>query len=121
MCGNSIEWVYAGGRATMDVQFESLVAGTVITIILFLLRARFVWWPINPVGFIVGTGVSTIWFGSWDAFLVAWIAKYFTLRLGGSKAFEQYGLPVAGGLVTGITLGSFLAYFVGMVKFFVPF
>jgi len=121
MCGNSIEWVYAGGRATMDVQFESLVAGTVITIILFLLRARFVWWPINPVGFIVGTGVSTIWFGSWDAFLVAWIAKYFTLRLGGSKAFEQYGLPVAGGLVTGITLGSFLAYFVGMAKFFVPF
>jgi len=121
LCGNSIEWVYAGGRATMDMQFESMIAGTIITIALFALRNRFIWWPINPIGFIVGTGVSTIWFGSWDAFFGAWVAKFLTLRLGGSKAYEKYGLPVAGGLVAGITLGGFIAYFVGMLKFFVPF
>jgi len=121
MCGNSMDWVYAGGRATFLVQAETIVVGSVITIILFLLRARFLWWPINPVGFIIATGYATWWMGSWDAFLGAWIAKYFTLRIGGSKAFEHYGLPVAGGLVAGITLGNFIAYIVGMVKFFVPF
>jgi hypothetical protein len=79
------------------------------------------WWPISPIGFIIAGGYSTLWDGSWDAFLGAWIAKYLTLRIGGSKAYEQYGVSIAGGLVAGITLGSFLAYFVGMAKFFVPF
>jgi hypothetical protein len=35
--------------------------------------------------------------------------------------YEQYGVPIGGGMVAGVTLGSFLAYIVGMVKFFVPF
>lgn len=121
MCGNSMDWVYAGGRASFLTQAEMLTVGTVITIILFLLRSRFVWWPINPVGFILATGYATWWMGCWDAFLVAWIAKYLTLRIGGSKTYEQHGVPVAGGIVAGITLGDFLAYIIGMTKFFVPF
>lgn len=121
MCGNSIDWVYAGGRASFLVQAETIVAGTSITIVLFLLRARYMWWPINPVGFILATGYATWWMGCWDAFLVAWIAKYLTLRIGGSKAYEQHGVPVAGGIVAGITLGDFVAYIIGMTKFLVPF
>jgi len=91
------------------------------SVTLHLLQSRFVWWPINPIGFIVAAGSSAIWFGSWDAFLVAWVAKFLTLKVGGSKLYEQYGVPVAGGMVAGVTLGSFLAYIVGMFKFFVPF
>jgi hypothetical protein len=121
LCGNSIEWVYAGGRASILTQFECMVVGIIITMALFTLKGRFMWWPISPIGFIIAGGYSTLWDGSWDAFLGAWIAKYLTLRIGGSKAYEQYGVSTAGGLVAGITLGSFLAYFVGMAKFFVPF
>jgi len=121
MCGNSFGWSYAGGIATMMQQLECVVVGALLTVALFLLQSRFIWWPINPVGFIVATSSSVIWFGSWDAFLVAWVAKFLTLRVGGSKLYEQYGVPIGGGMVAGVTLGSFLAYIVGMVKFFVPF
>jgi len=121
MCGNNIGWVYSERRASYFTQAETVIVGALITIILFLLRARFLWWPINPIGFVMATGYATWWMGCWDAFLVAWIAKYLTLRIGGSKAYEQHGVPVAGGLVAGITLGDFIAYIVGMTKFFVPF
>ena len=79
------------------------------------------WWPINPVGFIVATSSSVIWYGSWNAFLVACAAKYLTLKIGGSKAYERYRVPTAGGMLAVVTVGSFLAYIVGMIKFFVPF
>lgn len=120
LCGNSFAWSFGGGISSM-VKMECVAVGAIITIVLFLLQSRFVWWPINPIGFIVAAGSSAIWFGSWDAFLVAWVAKFLTLKVGGSKLYEQYGVPVAGGMVAGVTLGSFLAYIVGMFKFFVPF
>jgi len=120
LCGNAFSWSFGGGISTM-VKYGCVAAGAVITIALFLLQSRFVWWPINPIGFIVAAGSSTIWFGSWDAFFVAWVAKTLTLRIGGSKTYEQYGVPIAGGMVAGVTLGSFIAYIVGMYKFLVPF
>jgi len=46
---------------------------------------------------------------------------HLTLKIGGSKAYERYRVPTAGGMLAVVTVGSFLAYIVGMIKFFVPF
>jgi len=37
----------------------------------------------------------------WFPFLIAWAFKTITLRMGGSKTYEQYGVPTA----VGFTLG----------------
>jgi hypothetical protein len=125
MCGNAFAYAFAGNVpgatvASVTAQFECMAVGAIITIALFLLRGRFLWFPINPVGFVISTGISVVWWGSWDAFLIAWIAKYLTLRVGGSKAYEQQGVPVAAGLIAGLTMGDFLCYVLGIFKFFFP-
>jgi hypothetical protein len=57
----------------------------------------------------------------WDAFLGAWIAKFLTLRIGGSKAYEEYGVPFVSGGIAGYALANLIAYLVGTVRFFIPF
>jgi hypothetical protein len=103
------------------VQLEAGTVGFLIVTALSLLHARFVWWPIHPVGFILATSTTTMYMFEWNAFVGAWAAKFITLRVGGSKSYESYGVPVASGIIGGIVLASFLAYILGMIRFFVPF
>jgi hypothetical protein len=105
----------------MTTLFGTGVAGFLIVMVLFILHARFVWWPIHPVGFLLATAISPMWMREWDAFMGAWIFKTITLRIGGSKAYSNYGVPIAAGIIGGIVLASFVAYLIGIVKFFVPF
>jgi hypothetical protein len=102
-------------------QFEAGAAGFIIVMVLFLLRARFIWWPLHPVGFILATGVAPNWMREWNAFLGAWIAKFLTLRIGGSKAYEEYGIPFVSGGIAGYALANLIAYLIGTVRFFIPF
>jgi len=32
LCGNSIEWIYAGRKAKMNIQFKNMIADTIVTI-----------------------------------------------------------------------------------------
>lgn len=102
-------------------QFSTGAVGFIIVTALSLLHARFVWWPIHPVGFILATAVAPTWMREWNAFVIAWVAKALTLRIGGSKAYGNYGVPIASGIIGGIILTSFIAYIIGIVKFFIPF
>ena len=47
------------------------------------LHFRYIWFPFEPVGFLLGisTGFE---FGLWSYALIAWILKMLTLRIGGS-------------------------------------
>jgi len=56
----------------------------------------------------------------WNAFVGAWVAKAVTLRVGGSKAYSNYGVPVASGLLTGMTLSTPVGNQIGIFRFF-PF
>jgi len=102
-------------------QFTAGAAGFAVVTILSLLHTRFVWFPIHPVGFILATAVAPTWMREWNAFVGAWVAKALTLRIGGSKTYSTYGVPIASGIIGGIIFASFIAYIIGMVKFFVPF
>lgn len=50
----------------------------------------------------------------WGYITVAWILKFITFRVGGSKLYEDYGVPLA----VGIFLGAFLVQVV--TDIFVP-
>jgi len=97
------------------------VAGFTIVVSLFYLHSRFVWWPIHPMGFLISGGMYSAWTGVWTCFLVAWVLKYVTLKVGGSRVYEQYGVPFVGGTLLGTILTVVVGLLVGVVRFFVPF
>ncbi|MGQ9515423.1 MAG: hypothetical protein ACUVTL_10335 [Thermoproteota archaeon] len=53
--------------------------------------------------------------------LAAWIMKTITLRVGGSKLYEQKGIPVAIGFVIGVVIVSILGGSFLVLRFFFPF
>jgi hypothetical protein len=98
-----------------------LVAGFIVVAALDFLRMRFIWWPIHPVGFLLSGAAREIWTGTWTAFLTAWIAKWLTLRIGGSKLYEEHGVAFIGGALAGLSATIFIGIIIGIVRFFVPF
>jgi hypothetical protein len=72
-------------------------------------------------GFILGIGYSSLLAGFWSAFLVAWIIKTITLRVGGSKLYETMGIPTAAGIVAGSMIAVLIGGIIGVWKFFFPF
>ncbi|MBS7612232.1 hypothetical protein KEJ27_08560 [Candidatus Bathyarchaeota archaeon] len=99
-----------------------MFAGFAVTSILYVLSARLLWFPLEPVGFIVGTsmlGAGLI--GLWMPALVCWIAKTLVLRIGGSKLYEEHAVPFVSGFIGGYTLITVVAAIVFVVRFFYPF
>jgi hypothetical protein len=72
--------------------------GCLATLILAMLRARFVWWPFHPVGYLVSGSFGL--FRLWLPIFVSWLAKTLILRYGGLRAYRQ-ALPFFIGLVLG--------------------
>ena len=63
-----------------------------IIVILDFLHARFVMFPFNAVGFVISMSRLNIKMGFWAPFLVAWVLKAITLRVGCSKLYEKVGV-----------------------------
>jgi len=57
----------------------------------------------------------------WLPALIAWILKYLTLRIGGSKLYEEYGIPVAAGFAIVFVSISFIGGIIGIYRWFFPF
>jgi hypothetical protein len=75
-----------------------MAAGAAIAISLGLLRLRFWWWPLHPVGFLAAHSWGMQWF--YMPFLVGWLAKTLATRYGGLRLYRQT-VPLAVGLVSG--------------------
>ena len=82
--------------------------------VLAFLRARFHWWPINPIGlaFQYATGPTTYWF---SLFLV-WLVKLTLLRFGGVVAY-QAGKPFFYGLGMAYVLAVMISGFIDVIWF----
>ena len=73
-------------------------AGAAVTLLLTSLRARFVWWPLHPIGYVVAQTFTMDWL--WCPTLIGWACKALTLRYGGLNAYRA-ALPFFLGLVVG--------------------
>jgi len=113
--------VAQASRPSIPVYFSYGAAGFIIIALLSVLHARFIWFPLEPIGFIIATSFPGQWFGVWSVCLVAWIAKTIVLRAGGSSLYERHALPIAGGFITGVVLASVMGTVIGMVRFYIPF
>jgi hypothetical protein len=98
-----------------------IIMGFIIVVILSLARARFAWWPLHPMGFLITGSAYMDYTGAWTAFLSAWVLKWVTLRIGGSKAYEDYGVPCASGVLAGFVIVIIIGIIVGLIRWFIPF
>lgn len=53
--------------------------------------------------------------------LAAWVAKILTIRIGGSKLYEERGIPIVAGFISGFLLITFFGGLILVFRFFVPF
>ncbi|RLI26224.1 hypothetical protein DRO57_01780 [Candidatus Bathyarchaeota archaeon] len=85
------------------------------------LHSKFVWFPFEPIGFLMAFSEACLFFGVWLPALIAWILKYLTLRVGGSRLYEEHGIPVAAGFSIGFVSVSFIGGIIGIYRWFFPF
>ena len=97
------------------------LSGVFIIWALSWLHARFVAFPLDPYGFLLSYANRSISEGIWDMVAVAWILKLLTLHIGGSKAYEEYGVPVATGFLLGYALSILAGGLISAIRFFIPF
>ncbi len=64
----------------------SIAAGAGFTTVLGLLRQRFLWFPLHPIGYVVGQGyeASRMWF----PFLVGWAVKATVMKYGSVRTYR---------------------------------
>lgn len=77
--------------------------GFAFTAGMMFLRARFLWWPLHPVGYaMANTNTMT---STWLPFLIAWAVKSLVLRYGGAETYKKFA-PFFLGLIAGDLLGG---------------
>ena len=86
------------GRPADSARLTAAFAGMGMVLLLSLLRVRFPWWPLHPIGYAVGSTDTMTWI--WFPMLLGWLAKALILRYGGAKVYRQ-ALPFFIGLVLG--------------------
>uniref|UniRef100_UPI003750F0EB DUF6784 domain-containing protein n=1 Tax=Armatimonas sp. TaxID=1872638 RepID=UPI003750F0EB len=70
---------------------------------MMFLRARFLSWPLHPVGYaMANTNTMT---STWLPFLIAWLLKILVLRYGGADTYKKFA-PFFLGLIAGDLLGG---------------
>ena len=80
------------------------IGGAGFTVFLGAMRARFLWWPFHPIGYLASSSYGA--YRMWFPIFVTWIIKGFLLRYGGLRAYRR-ALP----LFLGLILGEFSAGF----------
>ncbi|MCS7105338.1 MAG: OPT/YSL family transporter [Thermofilaceae archaeon] len=95
------------------------LTGFLLTGALIFLRMRFPWWPLEPLGFMLGLHDFYPWHVGTFTPLIVWIAKYALLKVGGRKAYEEVGVPVAIGIIAGEMLGIVIVSLINIARFMV--
>lgn len=82
--------------------------------LLTLMRSRFLWWGLHPIGFATSTMINSNFLGV--PFFIAWAVKSIVLKTGGVVLYRRT-LPLFLGLMVGYVVGISLCSFVDMVFF----
>ncbi len=80
----------------------ALVLGAGFTFLLVWLNARFIWWPVSPIGFLIASAGETNR-SIWSSAFIAWALSTIIRRYGGLRLFRSLR-PAFLGLVLGDVL-----------------
>ncbi len=95
----SYQWFSGAGiqQSSAEVGRWFIVGSSAgLVALLSWLRARFIWFPLHPLGYCIGPGMVWVW----CPFAVAWLLKLLVLRYGGLKLFKSV-MPFFLGLILG--------------------
>ncbi len=73
-------------------------SGVIVAVFLSIMRARYAWWPLAPLGFALSGSWSMIVF--WFPIFIAWLLKWGIVRYGGMKTYMNLK-PLFLGLILG--------------------
>jgi hypothetical protein len=101
-----------GEREIVPASVAHLAVGGGLAAVMLVLRAKFLWWPLHPYGFIMsGTwAMSRIWF----SILVGWIFKSAVMSFGGAQTYRKV-LPAFLGMALGECVMSFFWMVMGVI------
>jgi len=88
--------------------------GMVAMAVLTMLRYRFTWWRLHPVGFAI-SGIQPVYFHTFNIFLI-WLVKYLVLSMGGTRLYERSKVIFLGILV-GYTISVGIAFTIDFIWF----
>jgi hypothetical protein len=90
---------YQSGRVAAQYSpGKHIIFGFIVTAVLSLLRARFAWWPLHPVGYLMlPTNPAQI---MWFSIFIGWVCKALIVRFGGSSLYQK-ARPFFLGLIVG--------------------
>lgn len=100
-----LKWVTAGSTNVLPVGVAHVLTGAAATVGLLVMRARFLWWPLNPIGYLVcgSWPITEIWFGV----MIGWACKAAVMTFGGAVVYRKV-LPFFLGLALGeAMIGTF--------------
>jgi hypothetical protein len=100
--------VLSGAQAPASTAWPQTLAagwGGLVVFAFTMARARWVNFPLHPIGYVIATGESDSWFN----FLVLWIFKSAILRYRGGRTYQQL-VPFFLGLVLGHFISAGLVW-----------
>lgn len=94
--------------STENASFDAVLAiavGALVTVALGMLRLRFLWWPLHPLGYIAANTWGMFYY--YMPFMIGWALNSLVIRYGGLRLYRQT-VPLAVGLVVGDMLNPTL-------------
>jgi hypothetical protein len=74
------------GEPPRPESFVLMAVGAASMVLLMNLHHRFTWWPLNPIGYLMGASWPMINF--WFPVFVGWLVKTLVLHYGGPKTYR---------------------------------
>lgn len=79
---------------------------------LMLMRTRFVWWPLHPLGYALSNGWAMAQL--WSCMVLSSLAKWAILKFGGLKLYRKARLFFLGAILGDFIIGNFWLTVVGL-------
>lgn len=116
---NQLSFAALGGTSHADVAKPAPVLGiavvfwSLVTLFFSYMKMNFLWWPIDPVGFVAGTSLE---FGGvfWFSIFLAWLVKMVILRYGGMQGWVRVIRPFFIGIILGYIVVTTIAAILGL-------
>lgn len=80
-------YLIATGEPATPVAFVTMGVGAVSMWALTFLHRTYLWWPLHPIGYLMGASWPMINF--WFPIFLGWLIKTSVLRFGGHKAYQK--------------------------------
>ncbi len=93
-----IQLMTGGNKGSAPAAWFWLAFGAALTWGMMLMRSRFAWFPLHPIGYIMSLSYSASTF--WFSIFIGWLCKSLITKFGGGDAYRKT-IPLFLGLALG--------------------